>query len=76
MQDPLREIFDCIYTERIGDHPMTKNEYAVWDAAQAILGDEFLDQMIHSQSRSLTEDQYECFRQGFRLGALLILGLN
>ena len=76
MQDLLREIFDVIYIEKVPSQPMTQAEYKVWDKAQEILGGDLLDEMIHSQSRSLTEAQYVLFREGFRLGARLMLELT
>ena len=75
MQSTLREIFDGIYEEKIAAHPMTKAESAVWENAQSLLGEDFVDKMVCSQSRSLTEGQFDSFRQGFRLGALLMLEL-
>lgn len=75
MQDPLREIFE-LYEGRLGSQPMTKEERAVWSRAQAVLGEEAIDEMVHAQSRSLTESEYDCFRAGFRLGARLILELR
>lgn len=75
MQDPLREIFE-IYEGRLGSHPMTKEERAVWNRAQAVLGEDAIDEMVHAQSRSLAEEQYDCFRTGFRLGAQLLLALR
>ena len=71
MQEPLREIFE-IYEEKVGSHPMTREERAVWNRAQASLG----ENMVHAQSRSLTEAEYDCFRMGFRLGAQLMLSLR
>ncbi|MDE6899587.1 MAG: hypothetical protein K2P15_00785 [Oscillospiraceae bacterium] len=55
---------------------MTEEESAVWDTAQAALGAEMIDELIYSQSRSLSEEQYDCFRIGFRLGAQLMLDLR
>ena len=75
MQDPLREIFE-IYEGRLGSHPMTKEERAVWNRAQAVLGEDAIDELVNAQSRSLTEEQYDCFRAGFRLGARLILEIK
>lgn len=75
MQDPLREIFE-IYEGRLGSHPMTKEERAVWNHAQAVLGEDAIDEMVHAQSRSLVEEQYDCFRAGFLLGAQLMLALR
>ena len=46
MQDPLREIFENIYEGKIAVHPMTAQERAVWDAAQAVLGGDLVDKML------------------------------
>ncbi len=73
MQEPLREIFDVIYADRAGCHPMTKEESAVWDCARRILGGDMIDRLIYSQSRSLSEGEYEMFREGFLLGVQLML---
>ena len=72
MHDPLREIFE-IYESKVGSHPMTKEERAVWDQAQAILGGNTIDEMFHAQCRSMAEIQYDYFREGFLLGARLML---
>ena len=55
---------------------MTREERAVWNRAQASLGENMVDEMVHAQSRSLTEAEYDCFRMGFRLGAQLMLSLR
>ena len=52
---------------------MTKEERAVWDKAQAILGEDVIDEMFHVQCRSMVEIQYDYFREGFLLGARLML---
>lgn len=75
MQDPLREIFE-IYEGRLGSQPMTKEERKIWNRAQAVLGEDAMDELVNAQSRSLTEEQYDCFRAGFRLGARLILEIK
>ena len=75
MQDPLREIFE-IYEGKIGSHPMTKEERAIWDRARAVLGEDTTDEMFYVQCRSIMEAQYDYFREGFRLGAQLMLELQ
>ena len=76
MQDILREIFDNYYEGKVGGHPMTEKEREVWDRAQAVLGGETIDKLIYAQSRSLAESQYDFFREGFLLGAQLMLELR
>ena len=76
MQDPLRELYELLCEENLTGHPMTAEESAVWETARGALGNELMDKLIYSQSRSLSEEQYDCFRLGFRLGARLILSLQ
>ena len=57
-------------------HPMTEEEGAVWEFVRSVLGNEVADSLIYSQSRSLSEEQYDYFRAGFRLGARLMLDLR
>ena len=75
MQDPLRTIFNGVYEPKSNYHPMTKEESAAWEKAIALLGEEAVDEMVGAQCRSLTETQYDYFREDFRLGALLMLEL-
>ena len=74
-QNILRELFN-VYEPKIESHPMTKEERAVWDKAQALLGGDMLDEMLHTQCRSIVEAHYDYFREGFRLGARLMLELK
>ncbi|MBD5160763.1 MAG: hypothetical protein HDT14_01820 [Oscillibacter sp.] len=76
MQDLLKNIFDGIYEPQIVPHPMTKEESAAWERAIAILGEKMVDEMVSAQCHSLAETEYEYFRQGFRLGAQLMLELR
>lgn len=76
MQDPLRNIFDGIYEPQTNPHPMTSEESEAWEKAIAILGEKAVDEMVSAQCRSLVETQYEYFREGFRLGARLMLELQ
>lgn len=76
MQDLLRDVFNGIYEPQIVPHPMTKEESAAWEKAITLLGEKAVDEMVSAQCRSLAETEYEYFRQGFRLGAQLILELR
>ena len=76
MQEILKEIFEGDYEPKEGCHPMTAEEREVWDNAQKLLGGEMIDKMVYAQARSLAESQYAYFREGFRLGALLMLELR
>ncbi|MCI9432114.1 MAG: hypothetical protein HFF70_06760 [Oscillospiraceae bacterium] len=73
--DVLRALFEGEYAPIANYYPMTEEESAVWDKAQAILGAEMIDKMLYAQIRSLAEVQYDYFCAGFRLGAQLMLEL-
>ena len=73
MHDSLKEIYECVYEARATGHPMTEEEGAVWEFVRSVLGNEVVDKLI---GRSLSEEQYDCFRAGFRLGARLMLDLR
>lgn len=75
MQDPLREIYE-ICDLGVGHHSMTKEEQAVWDNAQTILGVNAVDELLNAQCRSLVEAQYAYFCAGFRLCARLLLEIK
>ncbi len=75
MQDPLKSIFNGIYEPKTNHHPMTKEESAAWEKAIALLGEQAVDEMVAAQCRSLAETDYDYFREGFRLGARLVLEL-
>lgn len=76
MPDLLKDIFNGIYEPKIVPHPMTKEERAVWEKAIALFGENMVDEMLSAECRSLAETEYEYFRQGFRLGAQLMLELR
>ena len=76
VRNPLRAIFEGEYKPETGYHPMTKEEDAVWEKAQAILGSQIINELLYNQCRSLAEEQYDYFRAGFRLGAQLMLELK
>ena len=73
MHDSLKEIYECVYEARATGHPMTEEEGAVWEFVRSVLGNEVVDKLI---GRSLSEEQYDCFRAGFRLGARLMRDLR
>ena len=75
MQDLLKDIFNGIYEPKPTPHPMTQAESAAWEKAIALLGEKAVDEMVSAQCRSLAEMEYEYFREGFRLGARLMLEL-
>ncbi len=75
MQDILREIYTELYVEKTSGRPMTKKDQELWDKAQEILGYDMLDQMTCALNRAASEEFYDNFRLGFRVGALLMLEL-
>ena len=44
VRNPLRAIFEGEYKPESGYHPMTKEEDAVWEKAQAILGSQIINE--------------------------------
>ena len=44
--------------------------------AQEVLGSEIIEKLQYAQLRSLVEEQYDYFREGFLLGARLMLELR
>lgn len=75
MTDLLREICFGNYEPHIGFHPMGKEGEALWEKAAELLGRETVDQLVLAQGGQLQEESYDWFREGFRLGALLMLEL-
>ena len=75
MQEPLKAIFEGIYEPKIVPHPMTDEESVAWEKAITLLGEKAVDEMVSAQCRSQVETEYEYFREGFRLGARLVLEL-
>ena len=49
--------------------------YAYWDKVQEAMGDEFLDQFWNHEVEMEDEARFHDFREGFLLGASLILEL-
>ncbi len=79
MTDILKEI----YIERFfARRPLTE-EYqaladkdgALWEKVRPLLGKELVDQMQHCQSDINYQTNYEWFREGFQMGAALMLEL-
>lgn len=79
MTDILKEL----YEERFYTHWQTTPEYrkladkeaALWEQAKPLLGQKLIDQLSNSQSDVSYQTNYEWFREGFRLGASLVLEL-
>lgn len=75
MTDLLKAICCGDYEPRIGFHPMSEEGEALWNRAADILGREAVDQLVLAQAGPLQEESCDWFREGFRLGALLMLEL-
>ena len=72
MQNILRELFENDYKPRIHFHKMSEQDAAAWDRAQKILGSDTVDQLTESLGETAYETHFDYFREGFRLGALLM----
>ena len=75
MQNILKELCEGGYAPKIDIHNMNKEDAAVWERTREILGDDAIDQLLYSQCETDQETYFDYFRQGFRLGALLMLEL-
>lgn len=54
---------------------LERKEGELWDQVKPLLGQEMIDQLMDSQSAVAYQSNYEWFREGFRLGAGLLLEL-
>ncbi len=79
MTDILKEL----YEERFYTHwratpeyrTLTQKEDELWEQVRPMLGQKMIDQLMSSQSDVSYQTNYEWFREGFRLGASLMLEL-
>lgn len=75
MTDILREICLGNYEPQIDFHPAGKKTDRLWEQAAEILGAETVNALLMSEHESNLEENLDMFREGFRLGALLMLEL-
>ncbi len=79
MTDILKELFESPFYDE--DEPTEKlkalceKESALWNEALPILGLDTIDKITNVQAAIAHEINLDWFRQGFRLGASLILEL-
>ena len=79
MNDMLKQIYkDKFFSSR----PLTEEyqtladkDCTLWEKARPLLGQELIDQIQDNQSDINYQTNYEWFREGFRLGASLMLEL-
>lgn len=79
----MSDIIKELYTERFfADRPLTeeyqalaKKDSEIWAKVKPILGRALMDQIQSSQSDLCYQTNYEWFREGFCLGASLMLEL-
>ena len=76
MTDLLRELCFGTYEPKANYHDMSAEDRAVWEKVKTILGREMMDELLYSQCQILQENYLDWFREGFRLGALLMLELR
>ena len=71
MKDPLREIFEHFQDV----HSPTAEYWALCRAeeARSVMGAAFVDELLRRSADVNWQSEYEWFREGFRLGAALIL---
>lgn len=79
MTDIIKEIFESpLYMDRVPSEELLAlraEECELWDKIQPLIGLEMMDKLTDIQASIDNEKSLTCFREGFRLGAGLILEL-
>lgn len=79
MRDILREIYANELFAQPGPGPeyyrQRKKLEQLWEQAEAQIGRKLGEELHAAESEAAFEDNLECFKAGFRLGAQLILEL-
>lgn len=76
MKDPLREIFEHfqdLYSPTAEYWALCRAEEDVLNQARSVMGAAFVDELLRRSADVSWQSEYEWFREGFRLGAALIL---
>ena len=79
----MTNILKSLYEERFYANWQATPEYQeladkegeLWEQVKPLIGQKMIDQIMRSQSDLSYHTNYEWFREGFRLGASLILEL-
>ena len=75
MTDILREICLGNYEPQPDFHPAGKKIDRLWERATEVLGPETVNALLMSGHEAVLEEKIDMFREGFRLGAQLMLEL-
>ena len=79
MTDILKELYEERFYNNWQITPeyqeLNDKETALWEQVKPLIGQKIIDQLTSSQSDVTYQSNYEWFREGFRLGAGLILEL-
>lgn len=79
MRDILRELYEMdrsqpkVSTEEL--RTLRRKEIELWEAVKPLIGPEMIDDINNAQAATIHEVNFVCFREGFRLGASLMLEL-
>lgn len=76
MKDPLREIFEHfqdVHSPTAEYWALCRAEEDVLNQARSVMGAAFVDELLRRSADANWQSEYEWFREGFRLGAALIL---
>lgn len=76
MKDPLREIFEHfqdVHSPTAEYWALCRAEEDVLNQARSVMGAAFVDEILRRSADVNWQSEYEWFREGFRLGAALIL---
>lgn len=79
MTNTLRELYEekvvCSYTFSEEHRRLRKQETELWDKVTPLLGREAVDKLLQNQGDIQELTNFEWFREGFLLGASLMLEL-
>ena len=76
MKDPLREIFEHfqdVHSPTAEYWALCRAEEDVLNQARSVMGTAFVDELLRHSADVSWQSEYEWFREGFRMGAALIL---
>ena len=79
MASALRELYDNLRAmgaeadENVEKTPLSEKDNELWEKVKPILGLRVIDELMDSRAALSYESDFDWFREGFRLGAALML---
>ena len=75
MTDILRQLCEGNYPSPLRSHPASAELSELEQKAIDLLGSDDFDKLVYQLYASVQDEDIDCFREGFRLGASLMLEL-